>query len=71
MIIPRVVLITLILTITKINPNHYGCSKLRQTISGFLTGESYFTLEEQTLMNFTTITTYDKYNNTTYKLNAI
>ena len=57
------------LTITKINPNHYGCSKLRQTISGFLTSESYFTLAEQTLMNFTTITTYDKYNNTTYTTN--
>lgn len=49
-----------------VNPNHYGGSDLRQTISDFLKGESYFSSAEQGKMNDTTITTKDTYNNTTY-----
>ena len=49
-----------------VNANHYGGSDLRQTISDFLKGESYFSSAEQGKMNDTTITTKDTYNNTTY-----
>ena len=49
-------------TITEVYANHYGASKLRDTLQGMATNTSYFTTAEQNLMNATTVTTKDAKN---------
>ena len=49
-------------TITEVYANHYGASKLRDTLQGMATNTSYFTTAEQNLMNATTVTTKDTKN---------
>ena len=60
----------------EVYPNHYGASKLRDTLQGMATNTSYFTSAEQGLMNATTVTTKDTKNSsvtytTTDKLYAL
>ena len=60
----------------EVYPNHYGASKLRDTLQGVATNTSYFTSAEQGLMNATTVTTKDTKNSsvtytTTDKLYAL
>ena len=49
---------------TEVYPNHYGASPLRDTLKGLET--SYFTSEEQKLMNDMTVHTNDTLNGSTY-----
>ena len=59
-------------SISEVSPNHYGASDLRVALQRMLedesgnTVETYFTTAEQGLMNYTTVTTQDPYNNVTY-----
>ena len=46
--------------------NHYGASDLRVTLQNMATNTSYFTTAEQGLMNDTTVTTWDEYNDCNY-----
>ena len=55
-------------SITEVRPDHYGASDLRVALQGMATNTNtnYFTRAEQGLMNATTVTTYDVYNDVTY-----
>lgn len=51
---------------SEVYSNHYGASNLRVWLKGAEVNSNYFSLEEQTKMQTTTITTNDTKNNTTY-----
>ncbi len=53
-------------SVTEVYANHYGASKLRDTLQTIAADTSYFTSAEQGLMNDTTVTTNDTKNSTTY-----
>ena len=53
-------------SVTEVYANHYGASKLRDTLQTIAVDTSYFTSAEQGLMNDTTVTTNDTKNSTTY-----
>lgn len=51
----------------EVYPNHYGASDLRVLLQSLATNTDYFSIAEQSLMQETTITTYDTYNKKNYK----
>ena len=53
-------------TPSKVYPNHYGASAIRDTLKGIASDESRFTSAEQGLMNSTTVTTTDTKNHASY-----
>ena len=53
-------------TIITVYPNHYGASDLHAKLKDIAKDTSHFTTAEQSMMNDTTITTYDYRNNTSY-----
>lgn len=46
--------------------NHYGASEIRSYLQGLAMNESYFSIAEQSLMQYTTVTTKDTMNNMNY-----
>ena len=53
-------------TPSKVHLNHYGASELRDKLQDMASSTSYFTADEQGMMNATTVTTNDTKNNVTY-----
>lgn len=51
---------------SQINPNHYGASDFRRALQNLATDTRYFTTQEQSLMQATTITNYDTFNKVEY-----
>ncbi|MGN0342078.1 MAG: N-acetylmuramoyl-L-alanine amidase family protein [Roseburia sp.] len=51
---------------TSVYRNHYGVSRLRGELESIAEDSNYFTQVEQSLMNETTVTTSDTYNNKNY-----
>ena len=49
-----------------VNPNHYGASDLRVALQDMAADTNYFTTAEQGLMNATTVTTMDAWEDVTY-----
>ena len=64
-------------SVDKVAANHYGSSDLRKSLQKIALDPSYFTIAEQSMMNYTAIETFDLYNNkwityvTTDKLYAL
>lgn len=50
----------------EVYPNHYGASDLRALLRGLAVDGNYFTDAEQSIMQATTISTYDSMNKTNY-----
>lgn len=50
----------------EVYPNHYGASEPRAALQALATNADYFTTAEQSLMQATTVTTYDTKNSSAY-----